>query len=48
MAEKCGCHEDTFQNWTVVLLDCIAGLEDEVVCHPSSFALSLQLSLAYS
>ena len=32
MEDKCECHEDTFHKWTVAILDCIARLEDEVVC----------------
>ena len=32
MADKCGCYEDMFHKWTVAILNCITGLEDEVVC----------------
>ena len=31
IANKCGCHEDTFQKWAWKMVDLIAGLESEVV-----------------
>ena len=31
MADKCKRHEDMFCKWTAAILDCITGLEDEVV-----------------